>query len=69
MYEITIKKKSIELMPGGKEWRIVGKHEDGTDKYGYTPEIMKNREIEVTLLKQEIEELDLKTVIKAINGI
>ena len=35
--------------------------------YGYTPEIEKEVEVERTILKQTIEELDLASVIKAIN--
>jgi hypothetical protein len=41
----------------------------GLDKYGYTPKIEKQVEVSVTVLEQTVEQLDLKNVIRAVNGI
>lgn len=65
MYEIRIRKTEIKEMPAGKEWeKGVTEGEDG---YGYTPEIMKKREVTTIILEQQLEELDLPAVIKAVN--
>ncbi len=37
--------------------------------YGYTPEIIIKKEVERIILRQEVEDLPLTEVIKAINGI
>jgi hypothetical protein len=57
-----------------REARFYGAEPEGsktriTDEYGYTPEIEKLVPEERTVLKQQVDELDLKAVIKAINGI
>ncbi len=36
---------------------------------GYTPKIIKEEHVEIEILKQTVADLDLTTVIKAINGI
>lgn len=75
MYEIAIKKTTIEERPFGKEWQILGQKIDATKSLelqnvrGYTPEITKKQEVEVLILKQNVEELDLPAVIKAINNL
>ena len=38
------------------------------DVYGYTPAVEKTVKEERTILKQEVDELDIVEVIKAING-
>ena len=78
MYEITIKKTEVTRKVVGKEWKIIGQEEQkheitGTaslvDKWGYTPEVEKPVESTVVVLQQNIENLDLAAVIKAINGL
>ncbi|KKN01493.1 hypothetical protein LCGC14_1127220 [marine sediment metagenome] len=67
MYKITITKTEVKEVTVGKEWE---KQTDSTEvktQYGYTPEITKKKELTTTILTQEIEELDLPGVIKAIN--
>lgn len=39
------------------------------DVYGYTPEVEKDQEVEIEVLKQTVESMDLALVIKAINGL
>lgn len=39
------------------------------EERGYTPEITKKEAVETEILRQNVEELDLKAVIKAINGL
>ena len=95
MYEIIIRKKTIEEVPAGKEWENLGERPLTSDemneksywqkeeiekkrkagevimvKYsGYTPEIIKKKEVEVEVLRQAVEDLDLAKVIKAINNL
>ncbi len=45
MFTVTITKTTIEERPAGKDWRLIGN--EGVAKYGYTPEIVKNREVEL----------------------
>ena len=73
MYEITItKKETVKQMVGG-DWAIIDvvPVAEGCDAmkdvYGYTPQI--EREVEVTreILRQEVAQLNLSKVLKAIN--
>lgn len=67
MYEIIITRKTIEERPGGTEWNVIKKDDKGENIWGYTPEIMKKQEVSIQILKQNVEDLDLNSVIKAIN--
>jgi hypothetical protein len=70
MFEIVITKKQIKEVPDGKEWERTGrKRADGGEEYAYTPEITRKKEVETLLLKQNVEELDLAKVIRAINNL
>lgn len=85
MYTITIKETKTVTKKDHKEWEIIGTKEierqqgmfSGTgdaktrieNVYGWTPEIEKEHQVSTTLLEQTVEEMDLKAVIKAINGI
>ena len=69
MYKIVITEKTLKELPHGKEWKQVGEKADGSSKYDYTPEIIKAQEDERVLLKQELDELDLAAVIRAVNGL
>lgn len=65
-YKITIEKTSIKEIPAGRDWeRGAGPDDD----YGYTPEIMKKKEVTEQIYIQESDELDLVEVIKAVNNI
>jgi len=66
MYEITIKRKRTAEVFTGKQWAVVSQ-EGGDNKYGYTPETTKHAEVETLVLQQNVDELDLPAVIKAIN--
>ena len=72
-YEITIKEYSTEIRKAGKDWaRIMSDEvakEKGVDSWGYTPEIEKEKTIQREIFKQNITDLDLISVIKAVNGI
>ncbi len=69
MYKITIIETKIEEKPAGKEWEMVGECEDSTKpRYDYTPEIMKKQQVETKIYEQSTEVLDLKAVIRAVNG-
>lgn len=65
MFTVTIKKKTIEEVPTGKEWERTG---EDNPKYAYTPEIVKKREVELKIYEQTVEEIDITRVISAVNG-
>ncbi len=69
-YKIEITRTEIEEYEGGNNWERTGsKKEGGGDEYGYTPKVTKTKEVERTILIQEVDTIDLKEIIKAINGI
>lgn len=65
MFTVTITKKTIEEKPAGREWEITGLDEP---KFAYTPEITKKREVELKIYEQTVDEIDIKTVIAAVNS-
>ncbi len=71
MYKVVITQMTIEERPAGKEWLVV-KEAEGENRnvpeYGYTPEIIKKKEVESKIYEQIVETLDIKKVIDAING-
>jgi hypothetical protein len=70
MYRITINKITTEEVEEKNYERIAdtGNKEDGGAVYGYVPK-KTTREIERNILSQEVEDLDIEEVIKAINKI
>lgn len=66
MFTITITSTNIEEKPAGKEWEITGEE---NPKYAYTPEIMKRREVELKIYEQTVDEIDIKSVIAAVNRV
>ena len=66
MFTVTITKMTIEERTAGKEWKLVGN--EGVNKYGYTPEIVKKREVEQKIYEQTVDEIDITRVISAVNG-
>lgn len=68
MFIVTITKKTIEERPAGKEWEVVkGSRTERTAEYGYTPEIMKKREVDLKIYEQTVEFIDINAVIMAVN--
>lgn len=77
MFKITIEETRAVRDTIGKRWEKVGQEEktnrEGTDTYladvmGYTPEVDTVCNEVRTVLLQEVGELDLKAVIRAVNG-
>lgn len=70
-YKIEITEFAVEEVVAGREWKQGADMEKTEDpkKWGYTPEIIKKKNVERTAYTQNTDELDLKAVIKAINGI
>lgn len=76
MYTIVIKQVRNMVKTTGKDWTVVGEKAvfsgsvgSTVREYGYTPEIEKRVAVEREVLKQEVDELDLPAVIRAINGL
>ncbi|KKN49369.1 hypothetical protein LCGC14_0643450 [marine sediment metagenome] len=84
MFKITIEKTQPIRKTIGKQWKKVGQKEEErgqqfrvgegphvylSDVMGYTPEVETVRDEIRTLLVQEVDELDLKAVIRAVNGL
>ena len=68
MYTVEIIKKEMTKGVTRREWVRI-KDGGGDDCYGYAPQVEEVGEVESVVLKQNVEEIDLKAVIKAINGI
>ena len=70
MFTVTITKTTIEERPAGVEWEIVGHKNDDERSpiLGYTPEIVKKREVEQKIYEQTVDEIDVKRVIDAVNS-
>lgn len=66
-YRIVITEFTKEIEIRGKEWAKVNDIPD--TNYEYTPQIEKVVDVQREVLVQNVEELDLVKVIKAINGI
>jgi hypothetical protein len=67
-FKITIEETTIEEVIGGKEWKTLETTKDGGNIRGYSPEIVKTVEIERVVYTQIISELNLVSVINAVNG-
>jgi len=69
-YVVKITEVVQEKRLQGSEWKQGADMDaDPDEKWGYTPEIEKTVEVTREIFKQDVNELDLKLVIKAINGI
>jgi len=66
-YKIVITEVTQERKICGKQWKPV--NGDPEKRYDYTPEIEKVVDVTREIYAQDTAELDLKAVIKAINGI
>lgn len=69
MFKIEITETSMQKMSMGQQWELTGEKKDGKPEYGYTPAIVKEVSVERTVLTQEVEELNIEAVIKAVNDI
>ena len=68
MFTVTITKTTIKDVPAGKEWQVIkGGKAEGNAEWGYTPEIMKKKEIELKVYEQTVEAIDIRKVITAVN--
>ena len=72
MFTIEIVEETVEERQSGHKWERGGPidattHSPGEDSWGYTPRIMQPTKVEKIILRQEVKELDLAAVIKAIN--
>ena len=67
MFTVTITKTTIEERPAGKDWAVVETDEKGCGTYGYTPEIVKKKEVKEKIYEQTVDEIDIKRVIDAVN--
>ncbi len=68
MYEITIVEITQEKKMAGKDWETIGTDDNDKPIRGYTPEIEKWKDVTREIYKQIVEELDLVSVINAINS-
>lgn len=68
-YTITITQTYDANVTEGKDWKVIGKKEDGREEYGYTPEITKLKRIEREVFKQIVEDIDWRVVVLAINSL
>lgn len=73
MYEITIKRTQREKVIVGGNWGVIGEEPmEGNPQImkpirGYTPQQEQDKAVTREILVQTVEDLDLPTVIKAIN--
>ena len=65
MYSIMIKRVTQEQQTE-RNYRQIGKDEDGEAKHGYVDEV-KTRDVERVIYTQIVDELDLIRVISAVN--
>jgi hypothetical protein len=66
-YKITIEKTETREVKSGESWEVVEHDDNGKGVFGYTPKIMREKEISVRVYEQVIENLNLCRVIGAIN--
>lgn len=68
-YKIVVTMYGNELTVGGREWKAGADTTEDEPQAGYTPAIEVIREVERKVFEQQVDELDLVEVIKAVNGI
>ena len=70
MYTVIIKHEREETRLTSREWYNTGEKDDeGNNKWDYSPQVEEKKIVTSTLLEQSVEDLDMVSVIKAINGI
>jgi len=66
MYQIIIRKTVNKIKTIGKAWQPIERIGEKTE-YGYTPEVESTQTETTEIYTQVVEELDLVSVIKAVN--
>lgn len=66
-YKITIEHNSNITQTTRGQYCVIGKDEDGESEYGYPPSYDEIVEKGITVYEQTVEELDVGSVIKAVN--
>jgi hypothetical protein len=66
MYKVTITRDQVEEVVAGKDWTVVDEDAEGKDIRGYTPEIVKKKNVERTLMLAWVEDLDIQAVVRAV---
>ena len=72
IFKIAITRTRLEEVVEGHKWEQMRERSDcveGQSIFGYTPEIISTKKVDREIYTQEVTELDLASVIKAINGI
>ncbi len=67
-YKITIQEEAEEMATSSGAWCIIDQV-DGDSKWGNPPQIEIVEKVSRTVFVQDVDELDLVAVIKAVNGI
>ena len=65
-YVVTVKAVIERVEKSGKEWRKIS---DEPDVYGYTPEIEKTIQREITVYEQTVVNLDMAKLVQIVNGL
>jgi len=67
-YKITIEERQYEETLTDRKW-TANVDQEREDTYGYTPQVPQQKIVTREVYKQDVNELDLVKVIKAVNGI
>ena len=69
-YKITIEEEQYEEALTSQQWLKGGSGQVSEDgEYGYTPQIKTQKKVNRTVFSQNLDDLNLTAVIKAVNGI
>lgn len=74
MYKIIITTEVQKTRMTSRDHKVIGEkfeegHDEPTRVYGYVDQVAERVIVEVKVLEQQVEEIDLPTVIAAINGL
>lgn len=69
-YVITITEHAAEESYKERQWTpgVVEPAEDNKQGYGYTPQVKEIKTVERKVYEQNVDALDIKAVIRAVNG-
>jgi len=67
-YTITVVEQDTEITLTKKQWQKGGPIESNGE-YGYTPQVEQHEVVDRQIYIQHLEELDLLSVIQAVNGL
>ena len=65
-YVVTVKAVVERVEKSGQEWRKIS---DAPDAYGYTPEIEKTIQRELTVYEQTVVNLNMAKLVQVVNGL